>query len=68
MKAEVVAGQTDCPICLETFGESRPYAMQVCELHKVCVECTAKWRVACAGAESCPVCRGGDELETRGSW
>ena len=64
---EVIDSQLECPICLEPFTESRRFAMQPCQLHKVCKKCAAQWRAASVEAATetggtatiaCPVCRG----------
>jgi hypothetical protein len=61
---DVIDSQSDCPVCLEPFSESRTVKMQPCRLHKVCKECATQWRAASrasgGGVATCPVCRGSE--------
>ena len=49
----ILEAQTECPICLEPFDENRPHRMQMCDIHKVCVECDY------SEVRGCPICRVG---------
>ena len=58
-KLGLLAEQTDCPICMEVFNESRPSTTLAC-CHKVCSECWDEW----SGVQRenhrpiyCPLCR-----------
>ena len=48
---KILAGQVECPICLEPFSEN--YSLQHCDLHKVCLSC------AYDKNKGCPICRVG---------
>jgi len=70
-KAEqLIATQIECPVCLEPFEDGtpngRPYEVQGCQIHRLCVECAQQWREARADdvlqAVLCPVCRSGAEF------
>ena len=49
----ILDAQTECPICMEPFDENRPHRMQMCDMHKVCVQCNYEQ------ARGCPICRVG---------
>ena len=70
-KAEqLISAQIECPVCLEPFEDGtpngRPYEVQGCQIHRICVDCAQQWREARADdvlqAVLCPVCRSGAEF------
>lgn len=48
--------QSDCPVCLEPFGDERPAETLGC-CHAVCQECWQHWTSVMHGRPFCPVCR-----------
>ena len=63
-KLELLASQTDCPVCFEPFAEeSRPAVALSCA-HKVCGECWEHWSAMAHGSVVlCPLCRHEEFLE-----
>lgn len=56
-KLELLASQSECPVCFDTFGNERPSTTLGCA-HKVCTECWAHWSSMARGANpACPLCR-----------
>ena len=56
-KLELLASQTECPICFEAFGDARPATTLGCA-HKACTECWANWSAINGGnVAPCPLCR-----------
>lgn len=56
-KLELLASQTQCPVCFEEFGPSRPHTALACA-HKCCSECWGHWSAMARGpAAPCPLCR-----------
>ena len=60
-KLEMLASQTECPICLEAFSDSRPATTLGCA-HKACTECWRHWCEVSGGSQHapCPLCRQAD--------
>lgn len=57
-KLELLGSQTECPICFEAFGPTKPSTALSCA-HKTCVECWSHWSVVSGGPQTavCPLCR-----------
>ena len=60
-KLEMLAGQTECPVCLERLSTSgaAPATTLGCA-HRVCHECWRHWSATCRSAHKapyCPICR-----------
>lgn len=57
-KLELLASQTQCPICFEDFNTAdRPATTLGCA-HKTCSECWSHWSTIGGGAHApCPLCR-----------
>ena len=58
-KLELLAAQTECPICFEAYGQERPATALSCA-HKVCRECWGHWCTVAGsngGVAHCPLCR-----------
>lgn len=55
-KLELLASQSDCPVCLEAFGDTRKATTLGCA-HKCCEECWASWSAVAGHRAVCPLCR-----------
>jgi len=56
-KLELLASQTECPVCLEAFDSDRPSTKLGCA-HAVCTECWEHWCAMSGGRVAiCPLCR-----------
>lgn len=55
--------QDACPICLESFSESRPAITLGC-CHKTCSACWEHWVAVMHGHPYCPLCRNREFVET----
>lgn len=54
--------QTQCPICLEDFGDTRRAETLGC-CHCVCAECWDHWTGVMHGRPFCPLCRHADFID-----
>ena len=62
-KIQVLASQTECPICLEEFSPAVPPTTLACA-HKACQSCWTHWCAVVGGPHApCPLCRHQDFLE-----
>ena len=57
-KLELIARQTDCPVCLEPIEEGDAKTLACC--HKTCKTCWEQWTAVRGGAPFCPLCRHDD--------
>lgn len=56
-KLELLASQSECPICFEAFSEERPSTTLGCA-HKACTDCWTHWSALNGGHMAvCPLCR-----------
>lgn len=63
-KLELLASQTDCPICFECFEPTTRPATALSCAHKVCTECWGHWCAMGNGHVAvCPLCRHEEFLE-----
>jgi hypothetical protein len=54
--------QTECPVCLDSFGSGMKAAETLGCCHKVCKDCWQNWNKVTHGRPFCPFCRHEDFL------
>jgi len=56
-KLELLASQTECPVCFDAFGPEQPSVTLGCA-HKCCASCWGHWSTMARGnVAPCPLCR-----------